>query len=217
MRNQLDELLRSISSGMVLMSSACENSLNNAFTAFKEHDKAKALEIYRNDYDISARARELEGLCIKTMLRQQPVARDMLMISATLKLIADVERIGTQSIAIAELISNFNFDHQGEELLLIDNMSSEAITMVKKSVESFAKKDENLAHEVIRHDSVVDKYFYLVKQSLIREIRSSKDSDPNLPLDVLMIAKYLERIGDHSVNVAKCTLYMLSGKLTDQE
>ncbi|MBW7570802.1 phosphate signaling complex protein PhoU [Succinivibrio faecicola] len=214
MRFVLDELLQKISELLILMASSCEQNLNNAFEAFRTHDKEKALAIYKNDYDLSSKAREIESLCIKTILRQQPVAKDMLIISATLKLVRDVERIGTQAISIAELISSFNFSYRGDEILLIEKMSEEAIEMVKNSVDSFITKNEDQARAVIKHDSVVDKYFNLIKLALIREIRKSEDTDGSLPLDVLMIAKYLERIGDHSCNVAKCTLYMISGELS---
>lgn len=95
MRFQLDELMSQINNSLILMSSACEESLTNAFEAFKTHDKGKALSIYRKDYDLNSKAREIESLCIKTLLRQQPVAHDMLVVSATLKLVSDVERIGT--------------------------------------------------------------------------------------------------------------------------
>ena len=184
MRYQLDELLAQISNSLILMSSACEESLTNAFDAFKAHDKEKALSIYNKDYDIHAKAREIEALCVKAMMRQQPVAKDMLIISATLKLASDVERIGTQAIAIAEIITNFDFSHQGDDILLVEKMSNEATTMVKNP--------------------------------LVPTIKKSND-DAESSLDLLMIAKYLERIGDHACNVAKCTQYVLTGKLKDQE
>ena len=188
MRFQLDELMSQINNSLILMSSACEESLTNAFEAFKTHDKGKALSIYRKDYDLNSKAREIESLCIKTLLRQQPVAHDMLVVSATLKLVSDVERIGTQAIAIAEIITHFDFNYKGDDIILIEKMSEEAI----------------------------DKYFFTIKDTLIHEIKSS-ENDASYSLDLLMIAKYLERIGDHSCNVARCTQYMLTGKLTGQE
>ena len=215
MRNQLDELLKNISDLLVVMSTVCEESLTTAFEAFKAHDKEKALSIYKKDYDLNARAREIEELCIKTLLRQQPVAHDMLIISATLKLVADVKRIGTQAIAIAEIISTFDFSlPQGDDMLLVEKMSEEAI--FKGCIESFIKHDDELARKVLKRDSVVDKYFAMVRTALVQEIRHSKD-DAGFCLDILMIAKYLERIGDHACNVAKCTQYVLTGKLKDQE
>lgn len=216
MRFQLDELMSQINNSLILMSSACEESLTNAFEAFKTHDKEKALSIYRKDYDLNSKAREIESLCIKTLLRQQPVAHDMLVVSATLKLVSDVERIGTQAIAIAEIITHFDFNYKGDDILLIEKMSEEAIEMVKKSIDSFVNKDGTLAANVIKHDTVVDKYFFTIKDILIHEIKSS-ENDASYSLDLLMIAKYLERIGDHSCNVARCTQYMLTGKLTGQE
>ena len=205
MRFQLDELMSQINNSLILMSSACEESLTNAFEAFKTHDKEKALSIYRKDYDLNSKAREIESLCIKTLLRQQPVAHDMLVVSATLKLVSDVERIGTQAESAYKEILNE-----------IEKMSEEAIEMVKKSIDSFVNKDGTLAANVIKHDTVVDKYFFTIKDTLIHEIKSS-ENDASYSLDLLMIAKYLERIGDHSCNVARCTQYMLTGKLTGQE
>lgn len=216
MRNQLDELLCTIAQSLELMASTCEQSLTNAFEAFKAHNKEKALAIYNRDYDLHAKAREIEALCIKAMMRQQPVARDMLIISATLKLVSDVERIGTQAIAIAEIITNFDFSHQGDDILLVEKMSNEAIVMVKQCIDSFVNKDKQLASAVLKHDVIVDKYFFMVKNALVQEIKKSND-DASLSLDLLMIAKYLERIGDHACNVAKCTQYVLTGNLQEQE
>ena len=213
MRFQLDELIDQINNSLILMSTACEESLTNAFEAFKTKDKAKALNIYKQDYDLNTKAREIEGLCIKTMLRQQPVAHDMLIVSATLKLVSDVERIGTQAIAIAEIITHFDFNYEGDDILLVGKMSEEAIEMVRQSIDSFVNRDGALASKVLKRDSVVDKYFYTIKDTLIHEIKNS-DNDASYSLDLLMIAKYLERIGDHACNVAKCTQYMLTGKLT---
>ncbi|MGN1280683.1 MAG: phosphate signaling complex protein PhoU [Succinivibrio sp.] len=216
MRFQLDELIDQINNSLILMSSACEESLSNAFEAFKTKDKEKALNIYRQDYDLNTKAREIEGLCIKTMLRQQPVAHDMLIVSATLKLVSDVERIGTQAIAIAEIITHFDFNYEGDDILLVGKMSEEAIEMVRQSIDSFVNRDGVMAAKVLKRDSVVDKYFYTIKDTLIHEIKNS-DNDASYSLDLLMIAKYLERIGDHACNVARCTQYMLTGKLTGEE
>ena len=216
MRNKLDELLKNISDLLVVMSTVCEESLTTTFEAFKAHDKEKALSIYKRDYDLNARAREIEELCIKTLLRQQPVAHDMLIISATLKLVADVKRIGTQAISIAEIISTFDFSlPQGDDMLLVEKMSEEAIFMVKGCIESFIKHDDELARKVLKRDSVVDKYFAMVRTALVQEIRHSKD-DAGFCLDILMIAKYLERIGDHACNVAKSTQFVLTGKLSEE-
>lgn len=120
------------------------------------------------------------------------------------------------AIAIAEIITHFDFNYKGDDILLIEKMSEEAIEMVKKSIDSFVNKDGTLAANVIKHDTVVDKYFFTIKDTLIHEIKSS-ENDASYSLDLLMIAKYLERIGDHSCNVARCTQYMLTGKLTGQE
>lgn len=216
MRNQLDELLNQISNALIIMASSCEESLTNAFEAFKTHDKEKALTIYNKDYDLHSKARDLELLCVKAMMRQQPVAHDMLMISATAKLVADVERIGTQAIAIAEIITNFDFSHKGDDILLVEKMSNEAIIMVKQCIDSFVNKNQDLAKAVIKHDVIVDKYFFMIKNELIAQIKKS-ENDASFSLDLLIIAKYLERIGDHACNVAECTLYMLTGKVKNQE
>lgn len=149
--------------------------------------------------------RDIETLCLKLLLRQQPVAGDLRQISAALKMITDMERIGDQAEDIAEIIAFLN-GRSGAECGDIDKMAKAATKMVTNSIEAFVKRDVELAKEVIAQDDIVDDYFNRVKQDLIERI-SSDPSDGEFALDLLMIAKYFERIGDHATNIAEWVMF----------
>lgn len=153
--------------------------------------------------------RDIETLCLKLLLRQQPVAGDLRQISAALKMITDMERIGDQAEDIAEIIAFLN-GRSGAECGDIDKMAKAATKMVTNSIEAFVKRDVELAKEVIAQDDIVDDYFNRVKQDLIERI-SSDPSDGEFALDLLMIAKYFERIGDHATNIAEWVMFSVTG------
>ena len=153
--------------------------------------------------------RDIETLCLKLLLRQQPVAGDLRQISAALKMITDMERIGDQAEDIAEIIAFLN-GRSGAECGDIDKMAKAATKMVTNSIEAFVKRDVELAKEVIAQDDIVDDYFNRVKQDLIERI-SSDPSDGEFALDLLMIAKYFERIGEHATNIAQWGMFSVTG------
>ena len=214
MRKNLDEKLQSLNNGLILMGSLCEENLDSVFRSFSERDRELALEVYRADYDVGIKARDIETLCLNIMLHEQPVASDLLVVSATLKMVADLERIGHQASDIAQIITGFDYNHDGEDMKLIRSMSKEAISMVKLSIDAFVRRDLELAKTVIHQDSTVDEYFSMVRKSLILQARTC-EKDTELSLDVIMIAKYLERIGDHACNIAKWVIYAVTGKITN--
>ena len=153
--------------------------------------------------------RDIEGRCMKLLLHQQPVARDLRLISAALKMITDMERIGDQAEDIAEIVTFLN-GRTMEGMELIEEMARETIEMVTASVDAFVKKDVALAKKVIDQDDVVDDYFSRVKCGIISLI-TENHADGEFALDLLMIAKYFERIGDHATNIAEWVIYSVTG------
>ena len=166
----------------------------------------KAIERER---DIDQKERDIESLCMKLLLQQQPVARDLRTISSALKMISDMERIGDQAADIAEITCHVSGPSLPAQVHISD-MTRAAVKMVTDSVDSFVKRDLNMAKGVIQYDDVVDQLFVAVKQELTDLIRSDSSS-AGQALDLLMVAKYLERIGDHAVNVAEWVAYSITG------
>ena len=207
MRKNLDDKIQQLNNSLILMGALCEDNLDSVFKAFRERDRELALSVYRADYDIDTKARD-----INIMLHEQPVATDLLVVSGTLKMVADLERIGNQVSDIAQIVMGFDYNHQGEDIDLIQNMAKESTSMVKLAIDAFVRRDMELAKSVIRQDKSVDEYFAMVRKSLILKARSC-EKDTKLSLDVIMIAKYLERIGDHACNIAKWVLYVVTGKI----
>ncbi len=161
------------------------------------------------DNEIDEKERTIETLCLKLILHQQPVARDLRQISAALKMITDMERIGDQAEDIAEIICLMNGEFSGNEPVL-EEMAKATIKMVTESVDAFVSHDIELAERVIKGDDAVDSYFDNIKKQLINGIEEKK-IDGEVALDCLMIAKYLERIGDHAVNIAEWVIYSVTG------
>ena len=153
--------------------------------------------------------RDIEGRCMKLLLHQQPVAKDLRLISAALKMITDMERIGDQAEDIAEIVTFLN-GRTMEGVELIEEMARETIGMVTASVDAFVKKDVELAQKVIEQDDIVDDYFSRVKCGIITLI-AENHADGEFALDLLMISKYFERIGDHATNIAEWVIYSVTG------
>ena len=153
--------------------------------------------------------RNIENLCMKLLLHQQPVASDLRLISAALKMITDMERIGDQADNIAEIATSMDFRHM-EEMEMLEEMARETIQMVTASVDAFVKKDVALARRVIKQDDVVDEYFCRIKNDIITLITENR-ADGEFALNLLMVAKYFERIGDHAINIAEWVIYSVTG------
>ena len=191
------------------MGAYCEESIAVATTALSEGDvsaKERALVL---DEEIDNMEHTIEARCLKLLLQQQPVARDLRQISAALKMITDMERIGDQAFDIAEIISFMN-GRTGVECEYIREMGKTIIKMVTDSVDAYVRRDEDFANAVIKSDDVVDELFDKVKKSLINMI-TNNPSDGEYALDLLMIAKYFERIGDHAVNIAEWVVFAITG------
>ena len=192
------------------MGALCEEVIALASQSLTEGNTALAAKVSPLDAEIDRKEREIESLCLKLLLQQQPVAKDLRQISAALKMITDMERIGDQAEDIAEIV-RFLGGRGAENSDLLRDMARSTIKMVTESVDAYVKGDITLAGQVIAEDDVVDDYFARVKRALIERI--AKDpSDGEFALDLLMIAKYFERIGDHATNIAEWVIFSVTGE-----
>ena len=210
MRNRFDQQLFELNRELIEMGAMCEEAIASAAKALSTGDMALAAKVCENSSAIDQMERDIEGRCMKLLLHQQPVARDLRQISAALKMITDMERIGDQAEDIAEIVTFLN-GHTMEGMELIEEMARATIEMVMSSVDAFVKKDVELAEKVIAQDDVVDDYFSKVKYGIISMI-TENSTDGEFALDLLMIAKYFERIGDHATNIAEWVIYSVTGK-----
>ncbi len=211
MRNKFDEQLNRLNSMLNEMCSFIEQALSGAVTAITKNNKELAKEVIDLNVDIHDRERDIESLCLKLLLQQQPVARDLRTISAALKMITDMRRIGTQAADICEIY--LESEHNLSENMpgIIREMTIETIGMVNKSIDAFIKKDLTLAYEVAQSDAKVDKLFLEIKNILIDSIKTNSDGSDR-SIDILMIAKYLEKIGDHANNIAEWVAFSITGE-----
>ena len=209
MRNRFDEQLFELNKEIIEMGAMCEEALSSAAGALNTGDIRLAESVKANSNLIDQMERDIESRCMKLLLHQQPVARDLRQISAALKMITDMERIGDQAEDIAEIVVFLN-GHTMEGMELIDEMARETIKMVTASVDAFVKKDVVLAQSVIDQDDVVDNYFSRIKHDIITLV-AENPADGEFALDLLMISKYFERIGDHATNIAEWVIYSVTG------
>ena len=209
MRNKFDEQLETLHIELIKMGALCEEAVTAAICALEKNDPAMLDKVFEADSEIDQKESDIERLCMKLLLQQQPVATDLRVISSALKMITDMERVGDQASDIAE-ISRFIITGGPGINEDIKKMAKEAFKMVTDSVDSFVKKDLELARKVIAYDDVVDKWFATMKTEVIDMI--SKDSTKGeYSIDLLMIAKYLERIGDHATNIAEWVEFSITG------
>ena len=209
MRNRFDEQLALLKKELIEMGALCEEVIAKASEALTRGDVALAAKVAPLDGQIDRKERDIESLCLRLLLQQQPVARDLRKISAALKMITDMERIGDQAEDIAEIVT-FLKGRTGQNDDLLREMARSTIKMVTESVDAFVKHDIMLAEKVVAYDDVVDNYFEQVKDELIARIAENSD-DGEYALDLLMIAKYFERIGDHAVNIAEWVMFSVTG------
>ncbi len=210
MRSRLEHQLDKLNRALTRMGALCEEAISAGVKALLECDSAMAQHAIACEEEIDEAEHNIEALCMKLLLQQQPVARDLRTISSALKLISDMERIGDQAADIAELSVQFaSLAIPGR--VHIGDMARAAIQMVTDSVEAFTKKDLNMAQGVIQYDDIVDGLFLSVQEELIALIRADSTTAAQA-LHLLMVAKYLERIGDHAVNVAQWVIYSITGE-----
>ncbi len=215
MRNRFDEQLAQLNTELITMGALCEEAIGGAsccLLSSEEDGAGNEAEVFAIDRQIDQKEHDIENLCMRLLLQQQPVARDLRMISSALKIISDMERIGDQAADIAEITVFIRGNRIGSSLHLAD-MAKATIKMVTDSVDSFVKKDIELARRVIEYDDNVDALFLKVKRELIDGVRAEQnDDDAEALIDMLMIAKYFERIGDHAENIAEWVIYSITGE-----
>lgn len=212
MRDRFNEQLEQLNVELIKMGALCEEAISAATKALLDGDDALRESAAAAEREIDQKERDIENLCMKLLLQQQPVARDLRTISSALKMISDMERIGDQAADIAEITRDIA-DNSIKDLVPIGDMARATIKMVTDSVDSFVRKDLGLAEAVISSDDVVDDLFLQVREELIRRIGMGDSGE--VCIDLLMIAKYLERIGDHAVNIAEWVEYSLTGHHAD--
>lgn len=210
MRNRFDEQLSRLNSELIAMGALCEDAISVG-VGYLAGEKESPLE-HVNDLEgqINQKERDIEALCMKLLLQQQPVARDLRTISSALKMISDMERIGDQAQDIAEIAAYIEKSGLRGKTHIAE-MAEATMHMVSGSVASFVRRDLELAQAVIAEDDTVDALFDKVKQEWIEAVKNDH-TDPEALVDLLMIAKYLERIGDHAENIAEWVIYSITGE-----
>lgn len=218
MRNNYKKQLSQLTGELITMGAMCEEAITNAAGYIATNDENCRTACLEIDEQIGKKERDIETLCIKMILQQQPVAKDLRIISAALKMISDMERIGDQASDIAEIVPYV----MGKESIgktHINEMAEATKKMITESIESLVRMDLNIANLVIEHDDTVDELFDKIKNELIKSIAEGHD-DAEALVDLLMIAKYFERIGDHAENIAEWVIYSITGKhrsISDKE
>lgn len=211
MRKKFDEQLDDLSQEMIYMGNLIEQAIENAVDALIHKNVEKAENIINSDDEIDNQERKIESLCLHLLLQQQPVAKDLRLISSTLKMITDMERIGDHATDIAELTIEMANQPYIKKLEHIEQMAKEIILMLINCLKAYVTRDVLTAENVIKHDDKVDKLFYMVKKDLIQMIHENYDYGEQAS-DLLLIAKYFERIGDHTTNIAEWIIFSVTGK-----
>ena len=207
MRSHFDEQLAQLNRELTEMGALCEEAIALSAKALSDDDKTLAARVAPLDAEIDQKERDIESLCLKLLLQQQPVARDLRQISAALKMITDMERIGDQAEDIAEIVTCM--EYRCTNCTMLREIAKAAIKMVTESADAYVRRDTGLAQQVIAEDDIVDEYFDRIKE-LIAQIAQNPASGERA-IDLLMIAKYFERIGDHAVNIAEWAIFSVTG------
>ena len=210
-RNRFDEQLHTLNHELLEMGALIERAIRSATDALVKQDVEAALQAIAADKEVDQAERDIESLCLKLLLQQQPVARDLRLISSALKMITDMERIGDQASDIAELVIYLSKEPYIKELTHLPQMAENAIRMVTGALDAYVRKEVVLAQEVMAMDDTIDALFVTVKDELISLIRHDVSAGSQA-IDLLMIAKYYERIGDHAQNIAEWVEYALTGR-----
>lgn len=209
MRVRFDEQLQELNVQMIEMGSLCEQVINRTYEVLMEENQEAAREIIRKAQEIDHKEKEIENMCLKLLLQQQPVARDLRQISAALKMITDMERIGDQAADIAEILETSHLQAP-DESIPIREMAVATMNMVNESIDAYVKRDLYMAQKVIDSDDAVDELFVRIREQLIERLKHP-GFDGAYIMDLLMIAKYYERIGDHATNIAEWVEFSITG------
>ena len=210
MRNRFDRELDSLNNELIEMGALVENAIENATQALINRDGERARAAIQYDMPVDEKEKDIERRCLRLLLQQQPVATDLRLISTALKMITDMERIGDQAADISEITLRLLNEQDLKHLEHIQQMAQATIRMVRESIDAFVNRDLALAQAVEAYDDVVDDLFTHVKNDLIDLIRADANYGEQA-VDLLMIAKYFERIGDHATNIAEWVQYAVTG------
>ena len=210
MRNRFDRQLQLLEEQLTHMGELCEVAIANATKALSEGNVQQAQAVIAADEEIDQMEKDIERLCLKLLLQQQPVATDLRRISAALKMITDMERIGDQTSDIAEIVSTAR-ENQKVDVEEISTMADAVSKMVRDSVTAYVTKDLELAKNVILADDIVDEYFEEIKEKMIQYIKDEQGEHGKHIFNLIMVTKYLERIGDHATNIAEWVEFSITG------
>ena len=210
MRNRFDRQLCQLNDELIVMGELIEKAIEDTIKALVSQDVELANAVINMDDEIDAKEKEIENLCLKLLLQQQPVAKDLRLISSALKMITDMERIGDHATDISEITIELSSQKYIKKLEHIQQMSKETMVMLVQSIEAFVNKDIDKARNVIEQDDIVDNLFITVKRELIGMIHENVDAGEQAT-DLLMVAKYLERIGDHATNISEWVIFSITG------
>lgn len=215
MRSKFDRDLETLNTQLIAMGGLIESAIRQAVGALLHREEATAREALLFDREVDRKEVEIESLCLRLLLQQQPVARDLRVISAALKMITDMERIGDQAGDIAEITLRLPANLELHRVDHIRSMANAATGMVKSAIDAFVARDLGMAQQVSESDDQVDQLFLEVRDDLVRIVQEGGDVET--AIDLLMIAKYFERIGDHAVNIAEWVVYSITGEHKSDE
>ena len=211
MRNRFDRQLEKLNTELINMGALCDDAMTCAVHAIFDKDEALIEKAEERERQIDQMERDVENLCMRLLLQQQPVAKDLRRISAALKMITDMERIGDQTSDIAEIIISAKYENVAQDIDLIGAMATGVSTMVRDSVVAYVEKDLELARKVMASDDKIDAYFDEIRDKMIAYIKAEHGEQGNRIFDLIMVTKYLERIGDHATNIAEWVEFSITG------
>ncbi len=209
MRERYEEELRQLNISIINMGKLIEIAIESSMLALMGRDMEAARQVAENDEEINGLEKEIESRCMKLLLQQQPMAGDLRLITAALKMITDMERIGDHAVDVADLVLHVP-DCKYGKMKELTEMSTQIIKMLHDAIESYIEKDYDKAKSVIAHDDVIDDLYHVIKYDLVQKIRDTNEGETIL--DYLLIAKYIERIGDHAVHIAEWVIFGLTGE-----
>ena len=221
MREKYEKQLQELNTAIIEMGNLIEVAISSAVYALVAQDGKKAEEVMKGDDVVDAKEKEIEQLCLRLLLQQQPVATDLRLVTAALKMVTDMERVGDHAEDIADLFTQMSRDDAESMDKLLDpsirghlqDMEREIQRMLKGSIDAYIKRDVDLARQIIASDDVVDDLYHNVKSELVTLIQTNSDKGEEIA-DYLLIAKYFERIGDHATNIAEWVIFAMTGELS---
>lgn len=214
MRSRFDAQLDILNNSLISMGALCENAIASAVKALLHNDMSLSKKAIETEVELDQMEKDIERLCLRLLLQHHPVAGDLRLISAALKMITDMERIGDQAADIAEIVTYVDLSDNINKVRITD-MAKATIKMVTESIDAFVKRDLKLAEDVIDYDDVVDDLFTKIKNDAISLITENPEYGEQFA-DIVMIAKYLERIGDHATNIAEWVVFSITGEHKEQ-